>query len=119
VQALSDTPIPFDIDTVFIGRGLVVVHDVAGCRMVVENATDGAAEARHAEILARRFETMEPRGILETAIVGLVRMAGSSKVAQAAIGAAPAAAPVPEVTPEVLEMQKNANGKRKTRKKVK
>jgi hypothetical protein len=120
VQALAKTPTHFEIEAVFIGAGKAafLADDPKSVRIEVRESEGGAAETRYAEMLARRFETMEPVGLLESAIVGLVRLAGAGAVAKAALGATKPAAPEPDVTPEVLEMQKKA-ATRKTRKKVK
>lgn len=106
VQEMSPTPTHFEIEAVFIGHGrsVFLADDPKSVRIEIRESTDGAAEARHAEILARRFDAMEPSGVLDAAIVGLVRLAGAEAVARAAVGAT-GPAPKPAA--------------RKTRKKVK
>lgn len=105
VQELAKTPTHFEIEAVFIGAGRAVflADDKVSVRIEVRES-DGAAEGRHAEILARRFEAMEPTGVLEAAILGLVRLAGPEAVGRAALGVTDTPKPKPE---------------RKTRKKVK
>jgi hypothetical protein len=117
VQALSKTPTHFDIEAVFIGAGRAayLADDDKSVRIEVREMASGAAEDRYAELLARSLETLEPSGLVEAALVGLVRHVGAETVARAALGKAPE----PDVTPEVLEMQKKAAKARKTRKKVK
>lgn len=87
VQALAKTPTHFEIETAFIGAGRAafLADDPKSIRIEVRETTEDVVEEYHAKILARRLETLEPSGLLETAIVGLVRLAGAQAVAKAAI----------------------------------
>lgn len=87
VQALAKTPTHFEIEAAFIGggRAAFLADDEKAIRIEVRETTEDVVEEYHAKILARRLETWEPSGLLETAIVGLVRLAGAQAVAKAAI----------------------------------
>jgi hypothetical protein len=131
VQALSKTPVPFDIEAVFIGAGRAVylADDDEMVRVEVREMASSAAEDRYAELLARSLETLEPSGLVEAALVGLVetlepsglveaalvglvRHVGAETVARAALGTG-----TPAPKPKAEEKPKPAT--RKTRKKVK
>ena len=109
VKALAKTSTHYDIEAVFIGAGKAafLADDPTSIRIEVRESEGGAAEERYAQMLARRFEAMEPTGVVDAAILGLVRLAGPSAVARAAVGVGSGPAPAPK--PVV----------RKTRKKVK
>lgn len=115
VQALSSTPTNFDIEAVFIGAGRAayLADDTKSVRIEVRESDDGVAESRHAEMLARRFETMEPTGLVEAALVGLIRLAGADTVAKAAL-----ATPL-ETPPSSEAASEPPKAKRKPRRKVK